>query len=220
MSYITSIKITKANFISLFLLAVMAGMVMLSFTVLSAQKSKNLTKILVTPVAQINSLNKNAYQKVDTVLPKVIPEKLEARLKITKIGVDAAIKDMGVTSGGIMDVPNNLIDVGWFSFGTRPGEIGSAVIGAHNRFSSKPGVFANLDQLVKGDVLSVVDARGVSTSFVVMDIRTYDATDANTGIFESKNGVHLNLITCSGDWNPSTKTYTKRLVIFTDVIRS
>lgn len=142
----------------------------------------------------------------------------EAHLKITKIGVSAVIKEMGMTSDGAMAVPSNRTDVGWFSLGTRPGEIGSAVIGAHNRFASKAGVFAHLDQLQKGDVLSVVDEKGVSISFVVRDMHTYDATDANTGIFESNNGVHLNLVTCSGEWNPLTKSSKKRLVVFTDLV--
>ena len=49
-------------------------------------------------------------------------------------------------------------------------------------------------------------------------MKTYDATDTNAGIFESEKGSHLNLITCSGDWDPITMNYTKRLVVFTDVI--
>ena len=162
---------------------------------------------------KINRLNKNKNTQHSRF---IVQEKPEAHLKIE---VDAVIKDMSVTSDGVMEVPSNRIDIGWFSFGTRPGKTGSAVIGGHNRFDSKSGVFVNLNQLEKGDVLSVVDAKGFSTSFVVRDMHIYDATDTNTGIFESQSGVHLNLITCSGDWNPLTKSYTKRLVIFTDVVQ-
>jgi LPXTG-site transpeptidase (sortase) family protein len=144
----------------------------------------------------------------------------EAHLIIPKIGVNAAIKDMGIASDGTMAVPDNTVDVGWFSLGTRPGQTGSAVIGAHNELSSKPGVFAHLNKLKVGDTLSVVNADGTSISFKVRQIRTYNATDTNSGIFQSASGTHLNLVTCSGAWNPVTKTHTTRLVIFTDMIQS
>lgn len=141
---------------------------------------------------------------------------VEVRLEIPIIGVSAVVKDMGVTPAGAMAVPDNQIDSGWYSFGTRPGEVGSAVIGGHNTYDRGPGVFARLNELQVGDLLSVVDATGTTTSFVVRDIKTFNALDTNTGIFESETGAHLNLITCSGVWSPFTQSYTTRLVIFTD----
>lgn len=164
-----------------------------------------------------NLLKKDTHKKAITI-PNLIKQIPEARLKISKIGVDAVIKNMGLTSEGAMAVPDNTIDVGWFSLGTRPGDTGTAVIGAHDFLNDKAGVFVNLNKLQKGDLLSVADSKGASTSFIVTDIRTYDATDKNTGIFESESGAHLNLITCSGDWDPITKSSKQRLVIFTDVI--
>ena len=160
-------------------------------------------------------LPEQRLSKPSISIVKVLPE---ARLKIPEIEVDAVIKNMGLTSTGAMAVPNNGVDVGWFSLGTRPGQVGSAVIGAHNIFNSEAGVFAHLDQLKKGDTLSVVDAKGVSISFVVSGTRVYDATDINSGIFESNSGVHLNLITCTGDVDKATKSPAKRLVIFTDAV--
>jgi len=35
--------------------------------------------------------------------------------------------------------------------------------------------------------------------------------------FSPPAGSHLNLITCSGVWDAKTNSYTKRLVIFTDL---
>ena len=144
---------------------------------------------------------------------------VEAHLKIPRIGVDAVIKDMGLTPEGAMAVPGNRIDVGWYSSGTRPGETGSAVIGGHNRWDKKVAAFNRLDRLKKGDVLSVVDAQGVSTFFAVREKITFNATDTDSGIFSSEDGIHLNLVTCNGIWNPVTKNYPSRLVVFTDAIR-
>jgi sortase A len=172
------------------------------------------------PVAQTIPTKRKALMKIVqkklVVVPKTVQKTSEARLIIPSIKVDAVIKDMGVTSGGAMAVPNNRQDVGWYSSGTRPGELGSAVIGGHNRWDSTDAVFDHLNQLAVGDLLSVRDAKGVSTHFVVSGMQTFDATDENSGIFASKSGIHLNLITCSGTWDPITKSYTKRLVIFTN----
>lgn len=143
---------------------------------------------------------------------------VKPRLIIPKINVDATIESMGYTPEGAMAVPDNNVDVGWFNDGTRVGGIGSAVIGGHNWWNDDTGVFDQLHRLAKGDVLSVIDAKGVSLSFVVRETRTYDPTDDGASIFLSEGGVHLNLITCSGVFDPSTGTYTKRLVVFTDAV--
>ncbi len=157
------------------------------------------------------------FQEVSAKTLVKTPIKAEAHLIIPRIKVNAVIKDMGVTLKGAMAVPSNRIDVGWYSSGTRPGLTGSAVIGGHNYWNNGTGVFKNLDKLQIGDAMTVIDAKGVSKTFVVRDMRTFDALDPDSGIFVSQNGIHLNLITCSGTWNPATKSYTNRLVIYTDL---
>jgi LPXTG-site transpeptidase (sortase) family protein len=204
MSYSTHNKTLKVSAIFLFSLFVISGLAILSPTV------------LIAPTPTVFAIAEE--QKLPKLAPLVVKVLPQAHLKIPEIGVDAVIKNMGLTSAGAMAVPSNGVDVGWFSLGTRPGQTGSAVIGAHNIFDSKAGVFARLDQLKVGDVLSVVDAKGVSISFVVSGTRVYDATDTNSGIFQSDSGVHLNLITCVGVVDPITKSSTKRLVIFTDAV--
>jgi len=144
---------------------------------------------------------------------------VSARLIIPAIKVNATIQEMGMTTGGAMAVPGNRFDVGWYSPGTRPGITGSAVIGGHN-FWNGSGVFRYLDRLKKGDIVSVVDNKGVKTSFIVREMKTFNADDTASGIFTSATGIHLNLITCSGLWNPKTQSYTTRLVIYTDLVKT
>jgi len=78
-----------------------------------------------------------------------VQKPLSARLIIPTIRVNAAIQEMGLTPDGAMAVPNNTIDVGWFEPGTHPGEVGSAVIGGHNRWGHRDAVFSHLDELKK-----------------------------------------------------------------------
>lgn len=145
---------------------------------------------------------------------------LPVRLKIPAIAVDAAIEQVGLTSTGAMDVPKGPDGVGWFSPGTHPGQVGSAVIAGHRGWKSGiAAVFDNLSTLRKGDTLSVVDDQGKSSSFVVREIRTYDKDAIVPEVFASPEGTHLNLITCTGDWDASKHSSTERLVIFTDLVQ-
>jgi sortase (surface protein transpeptidase) len=71
------------------------------------------------------------------------------------INVNAGIQPLDVTPGGEMEVPTKTFDVGWFKFGSHPGEKGSAVIAGHfDGENGEAGVFANLYKLKKRDKFS------------------------------------------------------------------
>jgi LPXTG-site transpeptidase (sortase) family protein len=145
-------------------------------------------------------------------------QSLPIRLKIPSINVDASIQYVGLTSKGAMEVPNNIVDVGWFDMGPRPGENGSAVIAGHfNGENGENGVFANLYKLKKGDKLYVEDSNGATISFTVRETRTYDPGYADD-VFSGSGSAHLNLITCDGVWDKNKNSYNKRLVVFTDAL--
>jgi len=144
---------------------------------------------------------------------------LPVALVIPSINVNSKIQYLGITPKGEMEVPNNIDDVGWFKLGSRPGEKGSAVIAGHfNGENNQEGVFANLDKLIVGDKLSVVDDKGITISFTVREIRTYSPGFAEE-VFSSNDAPHLNLITCDGLWDGVKKSYDKRLVIFSDILK-
>lgn len=140
------------------------------------------------------------------------------RLKIPSINVDAIIEYVGVAPDGAMDAPKGPQNVAWFRFGPRPGENGSAVIAGHYGWKDgKPAVFDDLYKLQKGDTLSSEDEKGVITIFVVRELRLLGEHEDASNVFGSSDGkAHLNLITCEGVWNAATRSYSKRLVVFTD----
>lgn len=139
-------------------------------------------------------------------------------LKIPKINVDAKVQFVGLKPSGEMDVPTNSTDVGWFDLGPRPGTKGSAVIAGHlDGEDGKLGVFANLDKLKTGDELSIEDDTGKTIHFVVRESRIYDSSYAEI-VFKPNDSAHLNLVTCDGTWDGVKKSYSKRLVVFTDIV--
>jgi len=141
---------------------------------------------------------------------------LPVRLKIPSINIDAGVQYLGVNSKGEMEVPSNIVDVGWFELGPKPGEKGSAVIAGHfNGESGEAGIFAELYKLKSGDRVEVEDEKGIKTIFVVRESRIYNPGYADE-VFGSNDNVHLNLITCDGYWDGTKKSFSKRLVVFTD----
>ncbi|MFZ2187772.1 MAG: class F sortase [Candidatus Moraniibacteriota bacterium] len=144
---------------------------------------------------------------------------LPARLKIPRVNVDAAIDSMSLTADGAMEAPKGSRNVGWYSLGPHPGDIGSAVIDGHSgRWKNGEGsVFDDLNKLKKGDSISVEDEKGAITLFVVRESREYDPNADAADVFSSDDEQsHLNLITCEGVWNKDAKSYSQRLVVFAD----
>lgn len=150
---------------------------------------------------------------------------LPVHLSIPKLNVDAKVQYNGLTQAGVMEIPNNIVDVGWFTGSAQPGEIGTAVMTGHvaqirGGVLTKPGVFMNLRDLRAGDRLSVMNDRGESFTFAVRESRLYDPnSDATTVFVSADGGAHLNIITCEGTWHPDRLSYSERLVVFTDAVR-
>jgi LPXTG-site transpeptidase (sortase) family protein len=140
------------------------------------------------------------------------------RINIPAINIDTTFENVGVTPEGAMAMPKNIDEIGWYDLGTRPGNSGSAVIAGHYGYKKgQAAAFNNIYKLIKGDKILVIDSNGNTISFVVKEIKSYDPQANTAEVFISNDGVsHLNLITCEGVWNETTKSYSGRLVIFAD----
>lgn len=147
------------------------------------------------------------------------------RLKIPKLGIDAPFQYNGLSSLGIMEIPNNVTDAGWFTGAPRPGEKGVSIITGHvaqirGGVVTKQGVFSRLNELVPNDTFTVLTDQGVSKTFVVRESRTYEpSVDTNAIFTANDDGSHLRLITCEGTWEADKQSFTKRLVVFADAIK-
>lgn len=172
--------------------------------------------ILTIFLLNTNTSVQSSYQ--DISIQKQEGLGLPIRLKISSINVGANIEYVGLTPEGAMDVPKGLDNVGWFNLGTRPGEIGTAVIDGHFGYkNNRPAVFDNLNKLKKGDKIYIEDEQGNTITFMVREFRSYDPKADATDVFSSSDDkAHLNLITCEGIWNEVTKSRSLRLVVFTD----
>jgi LPXTG-site transpeptidase (sortase) family protein len=174
-----------------------------------------LFSIIVFPISIMRAEVPQSLTHVDLIERPGFP----ISLRIPKIGVDAPIKLMGVTSEGDMEAPKAPQDTGWYKFGPRPGDIGSAVIAGHFGPWKTGGTsaFDDLHELEAGDRIYIEDEEGAVIIFVVRESRSFGENDDASSVFTSNDGkAHLNLITCEGVWNKARKSYSNRLIVFTD----
>ncbi len=143
---------------------------------------------------------------------------LPVQITIPAIGVNAKVESLGLTQSGTIDVPKGPIDAAWYNLGTRPGEVGSSVIVGHMGWNGRtPAVFDKLIDIRVGDRVYVKDDHDRIIVFVVIRTKVYEKDADTSEVVDSKDRrVHLNLITCGGDWNMVTRTYSDRLVVFAD----
>ena len=143
---------------------------------------------------------------------------LPVRIRIPRIATDAVIDHVGLTSKGAMDVPKGRDSTAWFKLGPVPGEAGSSVIDGHSGWENgQSAVFDNLHKLKTGDRIYIEDKNGGVTTFAVRESRVYIESQDSREVFGSGDGkAHLNLITCSGDWDSATQSSPDRLVVFAD----
>jgi sortase A len=137
-----------------------------------------------------------------------------AYLEIPSIGLAKPVKPVGLTSDGAMDVLNDPGAVGWYKPGTKPGEVGSAVMDAHVYQA-----FKNLKNVEIGDEIFVEKGDGATLRFKVVETKVYPytATEPLQKIFNRKDKARLNLITCYGDLTADRSTYTHRLVVYAEL---
>lgn len=170
----------------------------------------NISKYNLSPVASSSLVDIEKTEKPG--LPK--------RLIISSINVDVNVDYVGLTSVGVMDIESNSRNAAWYMLGPRPGDKGSAVIAGHYGWgeNNEPAIFNDINKLVKGDELSVIDQKGQSVIFVVREVRKYLPESDATFVFKANdNRAHLNLITCNGVWVDDKQSYSDRLVVFTDM---
>lgn len=144
------------------------------------------------------------------------------RLKIPRIGVDATVQPVGQDADGSMGSPSGPWSVGWWDQGYRPGEDGSAVIDGHVDYHNVgPAVFWRLRDLQPGDHIQVTMPGPRVLTFVIERTEVYAADDNSVlgTIFAPSDVPRLNLITCTGIFDPTHRNYDRRLVVFSRLLR-
>lgn len=135
-------------------------------------------------------------------------------LTIEDLGVAGArVVPVGVEPDGDMEVPG-VREVGWYRYGPRPGDAGSAVLAAHVAYDGVDGVFRHLQDLGPGDAVTVDLAGGVSRAFAVTRVEQYPKDALPDQIFARGGDAGLVLITCGGRFDSDARSYEDNIVAY------
>lgn len=176
-------------------------------------KSNDL-KADTTAPTQVPSEANELPTPTETILPK------PTSLTIPKLNLNnIEVEYVGLDQEGKMDVPKNPNNVAWFELGYKPGKNGNSVLAGHfDKEDGSPAVFYKLDNLDQGDKITLATDDGKEKTFVVRDKALYKLSEFPTEfVFGKSDKKMLNLITCDGTWDPTKKSYSNRLVVFTEL---
>jgi len=208
-------------------LLLISGVVILSFILIIAffdlkTKKHNYYVNSVLPISnqgnKINEIPETIETAKNVEKKKDIPV-LGTRLLIPKLKINTTLGEVGLTPQAVVGTPNEPWRPAWFNLGPLPGDTGSSVIIGHSGIwkNGQKTIFNNLSNLLAGDKIYIKDEKDETKVFIVQKLLSYNQNDNAPEVFYSEdNKSHLNLITCDGIWDSVSKSYPKRLVVFTD----
>ncbi|MES2966743.1 MAG: class F sortase [Patescibacteria group bacterium] len=138
------------------------------------------------------------------------------RLVIPAINLDTTfVPPLGLLPDQTIAVPDSYTQVGWYSGGATPGEIGPAVILGHVDTKDGPAVFYSLGQLTEGDEIQILREDGTTAIFEVTKLQRYPQINFPTlAVYGPTDDATLRLVTCTGTFDKREQTYSHNLVVF------
>ena len=137
-------------------------------------------------------------------------------LDIPSIGVRSSrFVDLEVAKDGTLEVPRKADQVGFYTGGPTPGQLGPAVIAAHVDSVEGPGLFYNLGAVRPGAKVHITRKDGAVTTFVVDKVQVHPKDDFPTEkVYHSDfTRSEIRLVTCGGTFDP-VKHYLDNVVVF------
>jgi LPXTG-site transpeptidase (sortase) family protein len=140
------------------------------------------------------------------------------RLRISAIGVDAPLEDLRLDANGALKPPADFDHAGWYADGSKPGDVGPAVIAGHVDSRKGPAVFFRLHELHPGDKVEVARGTGWVT-FRILAVRRYPKTQFPTDeVYAPTPNAQLRLITCGGAFDTTRRSYMDNVVVYAVLI--
>lgn len=175
-----------------------------------------------TPATQLRSAvhqPESAILNVPIRSGRLSDEEVEAdrprpvAVRMAGIALEADVIPVGVDNDNQFAVPA-ADTVGWYQFGSAPGEAGASVLAAHVDYAGRPGAFFNLREVVPGDRLEVELEDGSVVQYQVTGNTVYDKTHLPAEELFRKQGTPvLQLITCGGTFDPQARSYEANVVV-------
>jgi hypothetical protein len=168
--------------------------------------------VLPKKVAEAPAVLETTESATTTVFARSAP----SHIRIPKIALDTTfVPPLGLNPDKTVSVPENYTEVGWYSGGATPGEIGPSVILGHVDSFEGPAVFYNIGKLEEGDEVEIEREDGSKAIFEVINVERYSQDAFPTEkVYGPIDFAGLRLITCSGTFNKREQKYSHNTVVY------
>jgi hypothetical protein len=139
------------------------------------------------------------------------------RLRLPRLAINAQVLPVSVSADGLLGVPDNPRQLGWWSASGRPGmPSASVVIDGHVDSATRGlGALFLLQQAQPGDEVLLMSADGEATRYTVVGRRSYAKASLPVAeVFAHDAGPRLVLITCGGPFDQATRHYADNIVVY------
>ncbi len=139
-----------------------------------------------------------------------------ATLMLPTLGVRAPVVHVDSVDG-VLGVPENIADVGWWTGSVAPGSAhGTTVIDGHvDSAASGDGALFRLRVLAAGDPVKITTTADTTVTYRVYARRIYAKHQAlPPDLFTTTGSPRLVLITCGGPFDSATRSYEDNVVVF------
>jgi LPXTG-site transpeptidase (sortase) family protein len=142
-------------------------------------------------------------------------------IELPIINAEGFIQTVGVDQNKQVAVPDNIHMAGWFRDSVKPGQKGLSIIDGHLNGTGADGIFIHLQKMKKDDTFTIEFGDGSTKQFKVTGIATVDTKDAANVLFsqDPKATNQLNLITCGGNFDRSSRLYDKRVIVSSELVQ-
>ncbi|MEI6237888.1 MAG: class F sortase [Candidatus Saccharibacteria bacterium] len=150
-----------------------------------------------------------------------VPADQPFKIKIPQINAEGYIQKVGDDKFGKIAVPTNINMAGWYINSIKPGKTdGLSIIDGHVHGNYNPGIFINLNKLSVGSEFVITYGDGQAYNFKIKSVQNVKYEDSANVLFTKDPNIasQLNLVTCGGKYNESTKTYDKRVIVISEKI--
>lgn len=146
-----------------------------------------------------------------------LPRSEPVAVTVGSIDACSSLQPVGVDAQRKIEVPSvhTPEQAGWYRLGPAPGSIGPAVVVGHVNGDGREGVFADLDDVERGDRVAVARRDGRTALFTVTSVVQADKDEfPTTAVYGNTRDAQLRLITCGGALDRSAHRYDDNVIVF------
>ncbi|MFO7689250.1 MAG: class F sortase [Cryobacterium sp.] len=137
------------------------------------------------------------------------------RVRVDTLDIDMSVTAVGLAPTGDMELLVNPAEAAWYRFGSAPASSsGATVIAAHvDAIGYGLGPFARLADASPGTEVVVTTADGADQRYRVESVTSDTKADILWDtVFDREGGPRLTLVTCGGEFDYTTRTYSSNVI--------